>query len=167
MANDLNLCQFIGRLGRDPEARYLQNGDPVTNISIAVGSSWKNKEGEKQESTEWVPITFYGKLAEIVTQYLRKGSRIYVSGRFKTRKRQDKETGQDHYTTEIVASDMQMLDTKDSGGGQGAGNAPGGGSAPQHQPAPQSGQQARPQQAQQPQRGAPPADDWDDLDVPF
>ena len=117
MANDLNRAEFIGRLGADPEVRHMPNGDAVANIRIAVGSSWKNKSGEKQESTEWVPVVFFGKLAEIVQQYLTKGSRIYVAGRFKTRKWQDKD-GNDRYSTEIVVDmngTMQMLDSKQDG----------------------------------------------------
>lgn len=111
-SNDLNSCNFIGRLGADPETRFLQSGKPVTNIRIAVGSSWKNKEtGERKESVEWVPVTFYDKLAEIVQQYLKKGSQVFVSGRFQTRKWQDKE-GKDRFTTEIIADQMQMLGSR-------------------------------------------------------
>ena len=106
MSQDLNQCHFIGRLGKDPETRYLPNGDAVTNIRIACG--WKTKE---KEGTEWVPVVFFGKLAEIAAQYLRKGSQVYVSGRFQTRKWQDKD-GNDRYSTEIVADRMQMLGSK-------------------------------------------------------
>lgn len=108
MSNDLNLCNFIGRLGKDPETRYLADGKAVTNFSLAVGSQWKNKNGEKQESTEWVNCTAYEKLAEICGEYLKKGSQIFVSGKMKTRKWQDKE-GKDRYTTEIVVGQMQMF----------------------------------------------------------
>lgn len=107
MANDLNRCEFIGRLGRDPEVRYQTSGSAVANISIACG--WKGKD---KEGTEWVPVVFFGRLAEVVGEYLRQGSKVYVSGRYRTRKWQD-QSGQDRYTTEIVANDMQML-----GGGQ-------------------------------------------------
>lgn len=111
MSNDLNRCEFIGRLGKDPEARYMPSGEAVANFSIAVGSQWKNKSGEKQESTEWVNIAVFGKLAEICIEYLKKGSQVYVAGKIKTRKWQDK-SGADRYTTEIVATDMQMLGGK-------------------------------------------------------
>lgn len=102
MANDLNQCNFIGRLGSDPEMRYLSDGKAVANIRIACG--WKTKE---KEGAEWVPIVFYGRLAEVVGEYLRKGSQVFVSGSFRTRKWE--KDGQTRYTTEIIASEMQML----------------------------------------------------------
>ena len=109
----LNLCQFIGNLGKDPEVRYMPNGDPVANFSIGVSQSWKDKAtGEKKEATEWVRCTAYGKLAEVCGQYLKKGKQVYVSGRMNTRKWQDKE-GQDRYTTEINVDQMQMLGGRD------------------------------------------------------
>lgn len=111
MSNDLNQCQFIGRLGKDPETRYMPDGKAVTNFSIAVGSQWKSKDGEKQESTEWVNCTTYEKLAEICGEYLKKGSQVFIGGRMKTRKWQDKE-GKDRYTTEIIVERMQMLGGK-------------------------------------------------------
>ena len=86
MSNDLNQCNFIGRLGNDPECRYLPNGDAVTNISIAVGESWKDKQGNKQERTEWIKVVAFRKLGEISAEYLRKGSKVYISGKMKTRK---------------------------------------------------------------------------------
>lgn len=101
MSRDLNLCQFIGRLGRDPETK----DNAITNISIAVG--WKTKE---KEGTEWVPVVFFGKLAEIAAQYLRKGSQVYIAGRYQTRSWE--KDGQKHYRTEIVAETMQMLGGK-------------------------------------------------------
>lgn len=114
MSNDLNRCNFIGRLGADPETRFLQSGKPVTNIRIAVGSSWKDKQtGEKQERVEWVAVTAYDKLAEIIQEYLKKGSQVFISGRLQTRVWQDKE-GKDRYTTEIIADQMQMLGSKSS-----------------------------------------------------
>lgn len=106
MANDLNQCHFIGRLGADPDSRYLSNGDAVCNFRIAVG--WKGKD---KEGAEWVPCTAYGKLAEICGEYLRKGSQVFVSGRFITRKWQDKD-GNDRYTSEINLDRMQMLGSK-------------------------------------------------------
>lgn len=106
MANDLNQCNFIGRLGADPDSRYLSNGDAVCNFRIAVG--WKGKD---KEGAEWVPCTAYGKLAEICGEYLRKGSQVFVSGRFITRNWQDKD-GNDRYTSEINLDRMQMLGSK-------------------------------------------------------
>jgi single-strand DNA-binding protein len=114
MATSLNLCQFIGHLGRDPETRYMPSGEQVTNFSIAVSRSWKSKDGEKKEETEWVRITAFGKLAEIVSKYLHKGSLVYVAGRAKTSK-YDKD-GITHYQTGYIAETMQMLDGKDSKG---------------------------------------------------
>ncbi len=107
MANDLNRCEFIGRLGKDPTTRYTQDGKAVVNFSIAVSQAWK-KDGEKQEKTTWVPIVAFGKLAEICSEYLRKGSQVFVAGEFQVRKWQDKE-GKDRYTTEIVGDQLQML----------------------------------------------------------
>lgn len=119
MSNDLNQCNFIGRFGKKPECRYMPNGDAVTSGSIAVGKHWKDKQsGERKEATTWVPVLFYGKLAEIVAEFCDKGSRVFISGEFSVRKWQDKQTGQDKYSTEIKAVTMQMLDSRNSGGGQ-------------------------------------------------
>ena len=110
----LNKVQLIGHLGSNPEMRYMPNGDAVANIRIATTESWKDKaSGEKKEVTEWHRVVFYRKLAEIVGQYLKKGSAVYVEGRIRTRKWQDKE-GQERYTTEIEASEMQMLGGRQS-----------------------------------------------------
>lgn len=109
MANDLNRCEFIGRLGRDPETRYMPNGDAVTNLALAVG--WKSKE---KEGTEWVRINSFGKLAEICGQYLKKGSQVYISGRMQTREYDDKD-GIKRYSTEVIAETMQMLGSKGDG----------------------------------------------------
>ena len=115
MANDLNLCQFIGRIGNDPEIRHLPNGDAVANISVAVGSKWKDKNsGEVKESTEWVRCSAFRQLAEIIGKYLKKGSKVYISGRMQTRKYQAQD-GSDRYSTEIVLDNMQMLDGKPDG----------------------------------------------------
>lgn len=115
MSNDLNQCQFIGHLGRDPEVRYSPNGDACANFSIAVGESWKDKNsGEKQETTEWVRCVAWRKLGEICGEYLKKGSQVYISGKLKTRKWVDKD-GQDRYTTEIVLDRMQMLGGRTGG----------------------------------------------------
>lgn len=168
MANDLNQCNFIGRLGQDVELRYTQGGDAIANISLAVG--WKTKD---KEGAEWVRATAFGKLAEIMGQYLSKGSKIFISGRQRTRKWQGQD-GKDNYTTEIVIQDMQMLDSRPQGATQG-------GHQPQqshgHQPQQQGGyasqqyqQNQHPQQApsQQPQQGGmnPSAPDFDD-GIPF
>lgn len=111
MANDLNLCQFIGRLGKDPELRYLPDGKAVASLSIACGSSWKDKNsGEKQEKTEWIRISAFGKLAEIIGEYLKKGSQVYIAGRMQTREWE--KDGVKRYTTEVVADQMQMLGGK-------------------------------------------------------
>ena len=111
----INKVILIGNLGADPETRYLPSGDAVTNIRIATTDTWKDKSGEKQEHTEWHRIAFFGKLAEIAGEYLKKGSPVYIEGRIRTRKWQDKE-GQDRYSTEIVADRMQLL------GGRGGGS---------------------------------------------
>lgn len=125
----------IGNLGRDPETRYMPNGDAVTNISIACTDSWKDKAtGEKKEITEWVRITFYRKLAEIAGQYLKKGSQVYVEGRLQTRKWTDKE-GVERFTTEIIADTMQMLSSK-SGGSAPHDDAPAPRQAPAANPRP-------------------------------
>jgi single-strand DNA-binding protein len=144
MSKDLNKCCFIGRLGQDPETRHMPNGNAVTNISLAVGDDYKDKDGRKVEQTEWVRISAFGKLAEVMAQYLKKGSKVYIEGKMKTRS-YDKD-GQKHYATEINASEMYMLDSKDSGQ-----------SSQQH---PSSGQSSH-----HPAQQAPAADDFDD--IPF
>lgn len=117
MARGINKVILVGNLGNDPDVRYTANGAAVSNISIATSESWKDKEsGEQVEKTEWHRVVFFGKLAEIVAEYLKKGSQVYVEGRLQTRKWQDKE-GNDKYTTEIVANEMQMLGGKPGGGG--------------------------------------------------
>ena len=125
----------IGNVGRDPEVRYMPNGDAVTNISIACADKYKDKQsGEMKEVTEWVRIAFFGKLAEIVGQYIKKGSQIYVEGRLRTRKWTDA-SGVEKYSTEIVAESMQMLGGKPSGGAE----VPEGYSKTQQAPAPEGG----------------------------
>ncbi len=113
----VNKVILIGNLGKDPETRYLPSGDAVTNITVATTESWKDKKsGDKQEHTEWHRISFFGRQAEIAGEYLKKGSPVYIEGRIRTRKWQDKE-GQDRYSTEIVADRMQLLGGRGSGGG--------------------------------------------------
>jgi len=115
----LNQCQFIGNVGRQPEARYSPQGDCICSFSVAVNESWKDKNsGEKRESTEWVRAVAYRKLGEICAEYLKSGSQVWIQGKLKTRKYQDKDTGQDRYSTEIVLDQMQMLGGKDDDGGQ-------------------------------------------------
>lgn len=109
----INKAIIVGTLGRDPEVRYAASGRAVCNLSVVTSESWKDKNtGEKIEQTEWHKVVIYGKLAEIAGEYLRKGSKVYLEGSLTTRKWQDKETGQDRYSTEIRASEMQMLDGK-------------------------------------------------------
>jgi single-strand DNA-binding protein len=112
MARGINKVILVGNLGNDPDVRYTAGGAAVSNVSIATSESWKDREtGEPQEKTEWHRVVFFGKLAEIVAEYLKKGSQVYVEGRLQTRKWQDKE-GNDRYTTEIVANEMQMLGSR-------------------------------------------------------
>ena len=119
MARGINKVILIGNLGNDPETRYTAGGAAVANISLATTDSWRDKEtGEQQERTEWHRVVFFGRLAEIVSEYLHKGSQVYVEGRLQTRKWQDKD-GNDRYTTEIVANEMQMLGNRGGGGGGG------------------------------------------------
>ena len=168
MARGINKVILIGNLGNDPETRYTQAGSAVTNISLATSETWKDKQtGQPQERTEWHRIVFFNRLAEIAGEYLRKGSKVYVEGSLRTRKWQD-QSGQDRYTTEIVANEMQMLDSRGAGQGgaypdEGYGQAApmgGGGPAAAPAPAPQPGGTAP--------QAAPPAsfEDFDD-DIPF
>ena len=112
----VNKVILVGHLGKDPEVRYMPNGEAVANVTLATSETWKDKTGEKQEKTEWHNIVFYKRLGEIAGQYLKKGSLIYVEGRITTEKWQDKE-GKDRYTTKIVANEMKMLGKKSSSGG--------------------------------------------------
>ncbi len=113
----VNKVVLIGRLGADPETRYMPSGDAVTNIRIATSESWKDKDsGEQKERTEWHRVVFFKRLAEITAEYLRKGSQVYIEGRIRTNKWQDRD-GNDRYTTEIVANEMQMLGGRSESGG--------------------------------------------------
>ena len=115
MARGVNKVILVGNLGKDPETRYMPSGSAVTNLTLATSESWKDKQsGEAQERTEWHKIAMFGRLAEIAAEYLRKGSQIYIEGKLRTRKWQDKE-GKDRWTTEIVADEMQMLGSKGGG----------------------------------------------------
>ena len=116
MARGINKVILVGNLGNDPDVRYTAGGAAVSNISVATSETWKDKEsGEQQEKTEWHRVVFFGRLAEIVAEYLKKGSQVYIEGRLQTRKWQDKE-GTDRYTTEIVANEMQLLGSRGSTG---------------------------------------------------
>lgn len=116
-ARGINKVILVGNLGGDPEVRYMPSGGAVTTISIATSETWKDKDsGDNQERTEWHRVVFFNRLAEIAGEYLKKGSKVYVEGSLRTRKWQDKD-GQDRYTTEIVAKEMQMLDSKGGGSG--------------------------------------------------
>jgi len=149
MARGINKVIIVGNLGSDPETRYMPSGSAVTNLTVATNESWKDKAtGEQKDRTEWHKVAMFNRLAEIAAEYLRKGSQVYIEGKLRTRKWQDK-NGQDRWTTEIVADEMQML-----GGRGGAG---GGGSASMG-----SGQDSGPSSAP-PQAGP---DDFDD-DIPF
>lgn len=118
MARGINKVILIGNLGADPETRYMPSGGAVTNIRIATSETWKDKQsGEQKERTEWHNVVFFNRLAEIAGEYLRKGSKVYVEGSLRTRKWQGQD-GQDRYTTEIVASEMQMLDSRGQAGGE-------------------------------------------------
>ncbi len=159
MARGINKVILVGNLGQDPETRTFPDGGSLTNISVATSEGWKDKQtGEQKERTEWHRVVFNGRLAEIAAQYLNKGSKVYIEGSLRTRKYQDKQTGQDRYSTDIFARELQMLDSRGMGEGQ-----PGGGQQFQQQ-APRQQQQA----PQQPQAAVAPAggDDWDD-DIPF
>jgi single-strand DNA-binding protein len=124
MARGINKVILVGNLGQDPETRAMPSGKAVTNVRIATSDSWKDKQtGEQKEQTEWHTVVFFDRLAEIAAEYLRKGSQVYVEGRLRTRKWQDK-SGNDRYTTEIVAGEMQMLGSRGGGGGGMGGAAP-------------------------------------------
>lgn len=118
MKRGLNKVQIIGNLGNDPEMRYMPNGNAVANFTVATSESWKDQQGQQQEHTEWHRIVIYRKLAEIAGEYLKKGSQVYLEGKLQTRKWQD-QTGQDRFTTEIIADEMQMLGARQQGGNQG------------------------------------------------
>lgn len=116
MARGVNKVILIGNLGNDPEVKYMPNGNAVANVTIATSESWKDKNsGEQVDKTEWHKVTFFRRLAEIVGEFLKKGSKVYIEGKLQTRKWQDKE-GNDRYTTEIIANEMQMLDSRTDSG---------------------------------------------------
>ncbi|VAW91364.1 Single-stranded DNA-binding protein [hydrothermal vent metagenome] len=166
MARGVNKVILIGNLGKDPEVRYSPNGGAVANITLATSESWKDKNtGEQVDKTEWHRVVFFRRLAEVAGEYLKKGSKVFIEGKLQTRKWQD-QNGQDRYTTEIVANEMQMLDSK--GGGSANFNQGQQAAVPQQYNAPQGGQQAAPQQQAPTQQQAPAMSggDFDD-DIPF
>ncbi len=143
MARGVNKVILVGTCGKDPETNYMPSGSAVTNISVATNESWKDKQtGEKQERTEWHNITFFGKLAEIAGEYLKKGSQVYIEGSLRTEKYQDKQ-GNDRYTTKIIANEMQMLGGKSDNQGQ------------------------KQQSSSRPANQSAPVDDSFDDDIPF
>lgn len=197
MARGINKVILIGNLGQDPEVRFTPSGTAVANLNLATTDTWMDRQsGQRQERTEWHRVVMFNKTAEIAQQYLKKGSKVYIEGRLQTRKWQD-QNGQDRYSTEIVANDMQMLDGRsgdyqgggapqnnysqnaaqnapqnapaqhNQGGAQGANNYPGG-QSPQ-QPAPQQGNQAPQPNQQNNSYGAPDPGNFDDFDdeIPF
>lgn len=154
MARGVNKVILIGNLGKDPEVRYMPSGGAVANVTLATSETWKDKQsGENQERTEWHNVVFFNRLAEIAGEYLKKGSKVYVEGSLRTRKWQDK-NGQDRYTTEIVAAEMQMLDGRGAGGA-GGGSTGGGRDAGSSNAGSSSKNES-----------AAPAGDFDD-DIPF
>ena len=179
MARGVNKVIIVGNCGQDPETRFMPSGGAVTNLSIATSESWKDKNtGDQQERTEWHKVVFFNRLAEIAGEYVKKGSKLYVEGSLRTRKWQGQD-GQDRFTTEIVASEMQMLDSR--GGAQGGGDYQQSSNQPSNQQysqqsAPQqqsSAQQSAPAQQNAPQQGqnapqqAPQGMDSFDDDIPF
>jgi single-strand DNA-binding protein len=156
----VNKVILIGNLGRDPETRYTTGGDAVTNLRIATTETWKDKSGEKQEKTEWHTVVLFGRQAEVAGEYLKKGRPVYIEGRLQTRKYTDKE-GVEKYSTEIVADRMQLLGSRDGGGGSSSGDTDfGSGPAPGGAPAKSGGGAAKGGGAK------PKTDDFDD-DIPF
>ncbi|MDC0000008.1 single-stranded DNA-binding protein [Porticoccaceae bacterium] len=181
MARGVNKVIIVGNCGQDPETRFMPSGGAVTNLSIATSESWKDKNtGDQQERTEWHKVVFFNRLAEIAGEYVKKGSKLYVEGSLRTRKWQGQD-GQDRFTTEIVASEMQMLDSR--GGAQGGGDYQQSSnqssnqqpsnqqysqqSAPQQQSSAQHQQQNAPQQGQNAPQQAPQGMDSFDDDIPF
>jgi single-strand DNA-binding protein len=160
MARGVNKVILVGNLGADPETRSMPSGMTVTNIRIATSESWKDKaSGAQQERTEWHSIALFGRLGEIAAEYLRKGSQVFVEGKLRTRKWQDKQ-GNDRFTTEIIADNMQMLGGRGGGGGgSGSGSGSGGGSGGGG-----SGGTGGPERG--PAAGAPPRDDYDQSPAP-
>ncbi len=164
MARGINKVILIGNLGQDPDVKYMPNGGAVANVTVATSESWKDKNtGEMQERTEWHRVVFFRRLAEIAGEYLKKGSKVYIEGKLQTRKWQD-QSGNDRYTTEIIANEMQMLDSRGAGGSQFGGGQ-------QRQAQGQSQGQSQAQPAGQAAGGAAAGGGFDDGgfddDIPF
>ena len=152
----VNKVILVGNLGKDPEVRYMPNGNAVANFTVATSESWKDQQGQQQERTEWHNIVMYRRLAEVAGEYLKKGSKVYIEGKLQTSKWQDQATGQDRYKTEINANEMQMLDSRGQGGGQQGGYGQQQGQQQQsggYQQAPQQQRQQAPQQQASQQSG--------------
>ncbi|KTD62574.1 single-stranded DNA-binding protein [Legionella spiritensis] len=159
MARGINKVILIGNVGVDPDVRYMPNGNAVTTLSIATSETWKDKQtGDRQERTEWHRVVCFNRLGEIAGEYVRKGSKLYIEGSLRTRKWQDQQ-GQDRYTTEIVANDIQMLDGKGTASAGGYDDA---GAGQQHPPAAGTSRKT-----QQPQTAPQDAFDELDDDIPF
>lgn len=156
MARGINKVILVGNLGNDPEVRYTPAGAAVTTISVATTENWKDKEGNRQEKTEWHRVVFFSRLAEIAGEYLKKGSQVYIEGKLRTNKWQD-QSGQDRYTTEILANEMQMLGGRADSGSGGFGGGQSMPSAP------------RPNNNQKQQSNNDPMSGFDDFDdeIPF
>lgn len=153
MARGVNKVILIGHLGRDPEARFTPDGLAITNTTLATSDNYKDKQtGEMQERTEWHRLTFYARLAEVASEYLKKGSRVYIEGRLRTSKWQDKTTGVDRYTTEIIVQEMQILDSRNA--------------QPYPSPEPMDNHNTTSQQRPQQHQPAMAADSFGD-DIPF
>ena len=160
MARGINKVILIGNCGQDPETRYSASGAAITNVSLATSETWKDKQsGQPQERTEWHRVVFFNRLAEIAGEYLKKGSKVYIEGSLRTRKWQDQQ-GQDKYTTEIVASEMQMLDSR-GGDSSGPYNTPSASSQAGNQYS-----QSEPNSSASSREPAPDMDSFDD-DIPF
>ena len=159
----VNKVILVGNLGRDPEMRYMPSGDAIANFSVATTDNWKDKNGQKQERTEWHRISMFGKLAEIAGEYLKKGSSVYIEGRLQTRKWQDKE-GNERQTTEVVADRMQMLGGRSSGNAYEAMD-----DMDQSAPPPQQQRQSASAPAQKPVAAPASGSGFDDCedDIPF
>ena len=166
MARGVNKVILIGNIGNDPESRVAQSGTQMTTLSVATSESWKDKQtGQQQERTEWHRVVFFNRLAEIASQYLRKGSKVYVEGSLRTRKWQDQQ-GIEKYTTEIIGSELQMLDSRGDAGGQSFQQNNSGG---YQQAAPQQNYQQQAQAPRAPQNEQPAPTGFDDFDdsIPF
>lgn len=176
MARGINKVILIGNCGQDPETRFTAGGSAVTHLSVATSDSWKDKQtGQQQERTEWHRVVFFNRLAEIAGEYLRKGSKVYIEGALRTNKWQDQQ-GQDRYTTEIVANQMQMLDSREGSGAYGGASQPqaaaqghASSSASSHSSAPARPPAPQPQQHSSPPPSEPPPgmDNSFDDDIPF